>query len=277
MKQLFIRFKNRQSGQALLIVMGLMLLGTMAIGPGLSYATTAIGANNRIEKQTLGVYAAEAGVEQVLWSLENSQPAPTELGETINGMNVSMVTTSLGEYTLVFGTLVPTSGHSDYLRVEGSIAWDASANAYKYIITVTKQNTPSTVFINRIGACLPVGYGYVADSADSFSVNLSREEPEIIEDTNGADLLNWEFNNTRVNPVKTQSFYITGSGDLEGDYTWVVANRNDVGEVGEVTGSLYSVTATATEAGTGSVTAIIDAKIMIINGAAEVISWQITK
>ncbi|MDD5189495.1 MAG: hypothetical protein PHE50_00450 [Dehalococcoidales bacterium] len=276
MKNISKIFRGEESGQVLLVVLAVLLLGSLSITPVLSFASTSIAANNRLEIQTKGIYAAEAGVEKVRWSLENNAQPPVSLANDINDMGVGMETVFLGNYTLYFGTLVPTNGHSNFLRVQGDMVWNGGVNAYLYTITVTKQNTPSTVFINQVGVRLPPGYHYVAYSANDFPTNVARGEPEISQDSLGAEMMNWTFSNTKVDPTKTEKFYVTGEGELEGDYTWVVANRSDIGEVGEITGGVYDVTSTATN-DTDNVTAIIQTKLMMVGGQAEVISWQITK
>ena len=52
---------------------------------------------------------------------------------------------------------------------------------------------------------------------------------------------------------------------MEGDYTWVVAARGDIGEIGEMTGDLYLITATDPE--NGKIAARIVADVLMIEGA----------
>jgi hypothetical protein len=133
----------------------------------------------------------------------------------------------------------------------------------------------------EIGARLPPGYEYQDGSAFGFPGNLSRLEPEETQDVYGAGMLKWVFSEPRPiinlqNPVKTQIFYVTGSGELEGDYTWVVAARSDIGIVGEIQGTLYIITSTATEPGTGEVTGRIVAEILEAD-SRYILSWQISR
>ncbi|GAG85332.1 unnamed protein product [marine sediment metagenome] len=92
-------------------------------------------------------------------------------------------------------------------------------------------------------------------------------------------MLNWELelpypSVSGANPVQTQTFYIAGEGSQEGHYAWVVANRDDVGAVGEITGASYKITATATRPGDGRTTAKIVAEVMIAE-TTYIVSWQI--
>ncbi|MDD5287986.1 MAG: hypothetical protein PHY28_02600 [Dehalococcoidales bacterium] len=275
MKTLKGFFKD-ETGQALLVVMVMFILGGLTITPCLNYVATCLKSGNNIENNIKGIYAAEAGVENVIWCLEHSATPPTQLTDGFNQMNVALQNVGEGDFTLYFGTLVEVEGHSNYLSVAGDIVWDAGAQAYKYTITVTK-NASCTIHIISVGARLPPGYTYQAGSANSFPENLSTAEPVTELDGDGAQMVNWEFGGIKVDPVKTQTFYITGEGELEGDYTWVIANRSDVGEVGEIAGTLYTITATATNPADSKVTAKILANVMLIDGSAQVVSWKITK
>ena len=275
------KLKSGEKGQALPIVLALLVLGGLTIVPGLNYAATSLNNTRSINKSMDGIYAADAGVEHALWYLGDNLTPPTQLGENINQMEVAIQTEDKGVYTIVFGELVEAEGHSDYLGVDGTIE-SVGGDTYKYTITVTWQPGAGmpTIHLTDVGAGLPLDYTYQTNSAASFPSNLSTAEPDEAQDTFGAWMLNWELGPpyptvTETDPVETQVFYITGTGDLEGNYVWVVANRNDIGQVGEITGNLYIVTATATK--DSETTARIVADIMMDSGTPIIISWQISK
>jgi len=97
---------------------------------------------------------------------------------------------------------------------------------------------------------------YEPDSAGSFEDNLSVEEPDDTLDGADARMLNWELPSphpevSEEDPIATQTFYITGEEEQSGDYSWVVAKRSDVGEVGEMIGRLYTIESTAKVPGKG--------------------------
>lgn len=274
---------SSEKGQALPMVLALLVLGGLTIAPSLSYAGTSLNAGRILEESVRGVYAADAGVEDALWSLENGIPPPLQLLENINQMEVAIQTEDKGPYTLYLGELIEPGGHSDYLDVSGNITWDEGAAAYKYTITVIWQPNEGApvIHLEEVGARLPIGYSYQSGSAAGFVDNLSTGEPDEIVDALGAYLLNWELgsplpNVSENNTVQTQTFYSTGAGELEGDYTWVVANRQDVGAVGEITGAKYRITATATRPGDGRTTAKIVADVMIGEVTTYIVSWQIS-
>ncbi len=292
MKRRLIRAIKSESGQALPVVLVLLLLGGLLIAPTLSYASTSLNAGRIVEKNVNGLYAADAGIEDVLWKLKNNLPVPYfyQLPENVNLMPVSIQTDIIGIYTLYFGELVkvgePPQSHYDWVTVDGEMVLvDEELQVYKYTITVTwqPQSGQSTIHLEEIGVRLPVGYSYQLDSAAGFPSNLSTDPPSYdILDGAGAHMLNWELPPPRpevseLDPTRTQIFYVTGEGEQEGDYTWVVADPSSIGVVGEVIGGLYRITATATRPGDVDPTAIIMADAMWneIEEEITILLWQI--
>jgi len=228
-----------------------------------------------------GVYTADAGVEDALWHLGNGASPSQQLPENINQMEVTIQTEEKGTYTLYLGELIQPGKHSDFLDVDGDMV-EEEPGIYKYTITVTLQHE-STIHLVEVGARIPVGYSYQSGSAASFAENLSTNDDELTQtlDTSGAWLLNWELelphpSVSQENPVQTQTFYITGEESQEGHYAWVVANRTDIGAVGEITGTSYRITATATRPEDGKTTARIVADVMIEGETTYILSWQIS-
>lgn len=259
----------------------ILALGGLFITASLKYSTTVMVAARTVQEDMKGIYAAEAGLEHTLWSLKNGSTPLTGLTEEINGMTVNMSTNNTGTYTLFFGQMiyVDPNGHSDFLSVSTNVSWDSGEGAYKYVIAVTLQTT-STIHLWEVGARLPPGYSYVDNSAAGFPENLSDSEPtENL--TQSAWMLRWVFSSpypdvSPGDPVATQTFYIAGTGNLEGDYGWVVARRPDIGTVGEITGTLYKITATARRPGQTQTIARIEAEAIVQGGTVYLASWRVT-
>lgn len=275
---------DSEKGQVLPIVLALLALGGLTIVPALNYAATGLNSSRTIEKGVNGLYAAEAGVEDALWCLENGISPSQQLSESINQMQIAIQSEEKGTYTVCFGEVVGAGNHSNYLGVDGEMAWDEEAQAYKYTITVIWQpdSGAPTIHLVEVGARLPLGYSYQSGSAAGFADNLSTSEPDEVLDTFGAYMLTWEFelpypSVSQGNPVETQNFYITGEGSQEGDYTWAVADRSDIGETGEITGTLWRITATATYPEDSEITAKIVADVILESGKTNIVSWQISK
>lgn len=273
---------SSEKGQALPIVLALLVIGGLTIVPSLNHTFTGLNSSRMLEDSVKGVYAADAGVEDVLWSLANEVPAPTQLSQNINQLEVDILTEEKGIYTIYLGELVEPGEHFDYLDIVGDLAWDEEAQAYKYTITVTWLPTSGepVIHLDQVGARIPIGYSYQTGSAADFEDNLSTDEPDEILDVLGAYLLNWEFEPpkpdvSQADPVETQTFYITGDGELENYYTWIVANRDDIGAVGEITGGSYRITATATRPENNETAARIVAEAMTADETVYVLSWQV--
>ena len=273
-----------EKGQVLPLILVFLLVGGLTITPALDHATTNLMACRTSEENANGFFAADAGVHYAVWCLDNGVTVPAQLSESINDMDVALQVEDMGSFTLYFGELIQAGNHNNYLDVIGEIVWDDPAQAYKYTITVTWEpdsGTP-TIHLEGLGARMPVDYVYQAGSAAGFVDNVSLAEPDQTTDPEGAILLNWEFDAplpyvSEDYPVITQTFYVTGPEDQEGHYAWVVANRNDIGAVGEITGNLYTITATATRSDNGEVTSEIVAGVMQDGGVTSIVSWWISR
>ncbi|MBA7685658.1 hypothetical protein ES703_94083 [subsurface metagenome] len=293
MKRRLIKAIKGEKGQALPIVLVLLLLGGLLVAPSLSYASTSLNVGQIVEKNVKGLYAADAGVEDALWRIENDPPPSSypdiyPLPENVNQMQVSTQTDIIGIYTLYFGDLIVVDErpqgqeHYKWLTVAGEMVWVEEVQSYEYTITVTRQpQADGNISLQEIGVRLPLGYSYVLDSAAdlSFADNLSTDEPDDTLDEADAHMLNWELPDfpelSYLNPTRTQTFYVIGEGSQDGDYTWVGAVRQDVGQVGEVIGGLYRITATATIPGDGEITVMADVMWNETTGEITILLWQI--
>ena len=271
-----------EKGQTLPLVLALLAIGTLTIVPSLNYSTSSLNGSRSLAQGMKGTYAADAGIENALWSLQRVIPPPAQLTDNLNEMTVTIETETKGYYVLYFGELVEPGVHyEDYLDIAGQIVWDEEVDKYKYTITVTwlpNQGEP-VIHMEAIGAKLPPNYSYDKGSAAGFASNLSEDEPEIVIDSMGAEMINWDFGTpmpsvSEHNPVATQTFYIIGTGELEGNYTWVVVNRMDIWVVGEISGDLNRITAIARRVEDGKTTARIVADALINSEDIYIISWQ---
>ncbi len=274
-----------EKGQVLPIVLALLALGGLTIAMSLNYVSTGLNSGRIIDEKVKGIYAAEAGIEDALWAVKTGNPLPTHLQETINGMDVS-VESEQGEglYTLYLGEMVALGVHNPYLDVQGETVWDEGAGKYRYTLTVTwlPENGTSKIHLDEMGARLPIGYEYTPGSAALFE-NMSTEEPIETVDDFGATMVNWQFGSpppsiSENHTTESQTFYFEGDGAMEGGYGWVVANRTDIGAVGEITGNLNRIISTASDAASGRTTARIEVSVILEVGPEDttikVISWK---
>ncbi|MBI2829986.1 MAG: hypothetical protein HYX81_02375 [Chloroflexi bacterium] len=274
---------RNQKGQVLPIALALLVLSGLWVVPGLNYAMTNLTSTRIVDDGLKGTYAADAAVEEVIWSLMNNLQPPQQLNG-VNQMNVTTQVESLGYYTLALDQLMQGNVHNPYLTVSGDIVWDATANAYLVTITVTYEpgGGEPIIHLEEIGARLPRDYAYQDGSEALFSDNLALEEPDKIVDSRGQLMVKWEFEEPRPsvsqnNPTRTQKFYITGGGNQHGNYRWVVAAREDIGLVGDISGNLYRITATAIPSGSSRASGKIVADALINGSTVYIVQWQVVK
>lgn len=113
-----------EAGQALPMALILLLLGGFLVVPSLVLMTTSLTANRQIDRANLELYAADAGVENVLWNIQNDPGMLPAQGNTltlnlqdqaINGMS-SVVTTieNLGNHIYrINSTATSAGGHTE--------------------------------------------------------------------------------------------------------------------------------------------------------------------
>ncbi len=122
MKLLKTLLRN-QTGQALPTVLILLLLGGFFVVPSLTLMSTSLNANRVVEGNTLELYAADAGVEKVLWHIRHD-----------------------GDFTLP----AEGAGHSfpqfqiNDKTVEPSITRNAGEEGYRITSTATSDDGDST-------------------------------------------------------------------------------------------------------------------------------------
>ena len=120
--------------------------------------------------------------------------------------------------------------------------------------------------------------------------NLADRDPyyppdELFIDAGGAYMLNWDLkletplpfvSEDEESQVRTQTFQIDGEGNLEGYYAWVFAGVT--GEVSEIAGTLYTITATAIYPESGETTGKIVCDVLVEqDDTKNIISWQVSK
>ncbi len=283
--KLFGRFCSEQKGLAMPMVLLLMILGGLTLAPAINFAASGLTGIQKDSMSLRGLYAADAGVEDAIWSIQQGQVPPVQLTESVNDMAVTRQVVERGMFTLYLGQFVETGVHNGWLELTGVL--DPDPDPYNSTYTVTVQWQPdsgySTIHLAEIGAKLPPGYSYRPFSVLDFSENISIEEPSRSYDSAGAEMVNWVFGTprpsvTKTDGIATQTFLLDwdGYGDPNGDYAWLVAARTDIGIVGTVTGGLYSITSTAMHG--DIMTGRVVAEVMVMDSIeAYIVSWEVTK
>ena len=83
MKDLIKKLIRNEKGQALVIVLGLLVIGGLTIFPLLAYMSTGLNAGQIHKEEMVVYYAADAGVELAIWNLKNDELVVPEGGQSI--------------------------------------------------------------------------------------------------------------------------------------------------------------------------------------------------
>lgn len=144
-----------ESGFIMALALVVLVIGSIVIVPGMSTASSLLKVNQISESNTDATYAAEAGLNYVMWKFNNGSPPtfPLTLPGNINGLTVTIT--------------------------EAIPAVQASAFSIKYTLksaameaTVTRGSVMAQV-INNTGAS-PFHYGLVALNGDIIMSNSTQ-------------------------------------------------------------------------------------------------------
>jgi hypothetical protein len=286
---------RNQKGQALPIVLGLLAIGGLTIAVTLNYATTNLKGTQVDEENMKGIYAANAGVENSLWSILQGNSSPPASIPDINGMHVNINTVvGTNNMTLYIDDL-QTGVHGEMVTVGNNIT-SLGGNLYEYTITMTtNNNTKSNTSLDEFGAVLPNGYTFETNSTIGFRGSNLSYVPQTggvpnpqLDDPNyigflggGAQWVKWYWpqHPPGIGPSEnyTESFKMTGTGSTGGSYAWAHGGSMDIGSVGQITGYLTTINATATRPSDGKITGRVTANSIIGSGGLYILSWQISK
>lgn len=127
MKRIANKLIRDEKGQALILVVLLLLVGALIITPLLGFMSTGIRAGQTFETKMDEFYAADAGVENGLWKLSNDPPAsyPYPLPmPNINGKSVTVTIDDIGgsTYAPTYRITSTTGGTTIIVYVDAIIA-----------------------------------------------------------------------------------------------------------------------------------------------------------
>ena len=268
-----------ESGQALILVLILLLIGGLMLTPLLNFVGTGLKSSQVYQQKTDELYAADAGAEYALWKIKNDDPPfPPYQITGINGLSVDI---DIDEADTIAGEPVGGTGrHAEWLIVTTNVTYDAGTGNYTYTMSVS-NNGSSTVWIAKLLIELPPGVDYVPDSTSSDLTNPQDAEPTTISGSSATGITPvWENGTpgTKILAGETKHHCFKLSGppgieEIEG-HGFVEANRPDVGTVWIMDDVLYSIRSQAKDA-SGAVLAEIRARVWGSSQLLDISSWQI--
>jgi len=266
-----------EKGQALIVVLILMVLGGLLIVPCLNYTATSLN-TGQIHKETMAlIYAADAGVGDALWGIKNetvpidpfdyetevSYFLPEEVNDKAVEVTIQQVWPLSGLESDANGT---TS--SRHLMITGGII-DEEEGEYK--VQMSYDGSAGDLLIDRVGVWLPPGFDYVTGS----SSGITTDDPTNILDWHGGKALEWDFLpavnflDLPVPPppepppeggfvpaeeypsLRTLTFNVSPVGELaKGTYTWIRTTNINLYLSWDTNYSTYKISSTATDAAT---------------------------
>ena len=274
MKKLLSKLIRDEKGQALPVVLILLVLGGLTIPPLLSHVTTGLQAGRIQEAEMDWLYAADAGLEDGLWRIKNEEMSfepydyetelpyklPTDINDKDVTVNIKQVWPLDNLETAENGTTPPPE-----LVIVGFVS---DSDAGQYQVEMAYDGSLGDVEVDRVAVWLPAGFEYVSDS----SSGITTANPNIV-DWRGGKALEWDFN-PAVNyedlptptppgqpggftqaieyPVKRiLNFNFSPTGNPTSTLPWVRTTRSDIYLSWDICCECYKITSTATDAATG--------------------------
>ncbi len=200
----FRKVTKEQKGQVLPISLILLVLGGLLIIPTFNYCSTSLKGQQVVESKALELYAADAGVEDGLWQIENDQLADLFAGytpaydpyaysdynhlykweysltEDIQDINGKGVDVTIKNVWVPNGLAAPSPGQgrqiieNGKLIITGSVISLDGSPGYEIKITYYYERDDEEPYydpggenlkVGAIGIWLPPGFSYVAGSS----------------------------------------------------------------------------------------------------------------
>jgi hypothetical protein len=188
------RLSSGQSGQALILVMIFLLLGSLTLVPTLTHISTALKTGQTYEQNTNELYTADSGIEDALWRIKYDYMSPDLMGltynpydfettflyetENINNMAANFTIANVWfptdvNFTDPFapGFIDMSPGEikdmidSEKLIVSGSNIYSDNVSPYTYKIMIDfNPDAGDNLTIKSLGVWLPRGFTYTDNS-----------------------------------------------------------------------------------------------------------------
>jgi hypothetical protein len=210
-KKIASRFQSEETGQALIIVLTLLLLGSLTITPVLSHIGTAVKTSRVYEDKAGEFYAADAGVEDAIWQIKYDRLAVIldnpaydvydfdtvwtyDLDEPVNNLtaNVSVQNVWIPKNVEPLDPVVARDIiESNKLMVAGT----APPSETYYQIKINfypAEGEEEALMVDSLGIWLPYGFSYAGGC--NLEVDIGTDNyTESVTDHAGGQAVAWEF------------------------------------------------------------------------------------
>lgn len=273
-----VKCLREEKGQALVVVLALLLIGSLTLPPVLSHIGTSLKTGKVYEDKTDELYAADSGIEDALWQIKYdrlqvlfSDPAydiydfnttwSYSLTEPINDLTANVTVQNIW-IPKDIAPLSPTEARdiidSNKLMVAGTAP---SETSYQIKISFYPgEGEEDDLMVESLGVWLPLGYTYVTGSSnleeDPFDEYYS---VPTVEDYAGGQAVVWDFTFVPfdsfpdVNPLNvpmttdiTFDFISTQPGVSPVAISWIVTSGvSDVPISWDVDTRIFKITSVA--------------------------------
>lgn len=277
-KKTLNKLAKNEKGQALIIVVLLMLVSALVITPMLSHVGTGLRTGREVyEERMYAQYAADSGVEDALFKIQTDNPLLPEewdgpwidsdaydesytysLTDPVNGNNVDVI---IQPQWILDGLETPPTGmtpHADIVIVGDTIGEEDGNGLYQ--ISINYDQSLGQLTLERIGAWLPSNYTFVPGTS-----NLEDDpgadyycEP-VVTPHRGGYAITWDFGSPSPkfgdlpgeDDKRIVTFQFTPQGRPSSAFSWVKAKRTDIYLSWDVDLKYYQIESIATDADTG--------------------------
>jgi hypothetical protein len=234
-----VKLRKDEAGYALMWVLVVLILAGIILVPLFLLMTAGLTSSHAHEERMLRFYAADAGIEDAIWKMQNGTPPadPYYLEEPVNGNQVQ-VTASPGTSSMrwFFEAIMgwargssPPPPHTDWVVVYGV------SGSNTYTIEVTCNLEKGNKRINGIGAWLYGGnFNLVAGSdKDPDDITYYGNPSFYTKYYAGGTAFVWEWASGKGpefagGETKTQTFEFTPLGNPVPNVGWVVGQSKDI-------------------------------------------------
>ena len=115
MKRILGRLKTDEKGQAMILALILLVVGSLILTPLLGFMGTGLLAAQSIETKMDEFYAADAGMENALWKLENDPPADYPYPLPMPDVNSKSVTVTIDDLGYSFYKITSAAGGTEII------------------------------------------------------------------------------------------------------------------------------------------------------------------
>ena len=208
--------RDGQSGQALILVLIFLLVGSILLVPTLDRIGTALKTNVKYEKKSDALYAADAGIDDGIWQVKYgglqpkfggaddyeydfSSNASYQLDNPVNGLATDVTIQNIWiPSNITLGDLDLSAGDAKKIIDDGKLVVSGTAGAvvgqpYRIKIDFVPASGDNLT-IKSVGVWLPEGFTFVAGNSTLEQTGHSYTKIPTVTDHCGGQAIVWSYN-----------------------------------------------------------------------------------